>query len=71
MANDLSAPTSFRLPAELVAALRKHAEERGETISEALRRGVLMVLGKCPTCGQALQAAADGAEAPDIDEEMT
>ena len=43
---------SFRLPADLVMALRKRAEENGESMSDALRRGALMVLGICPTCGQ-------------------
>jgi hypothetical protein len=44
--------TSFRLPSEIVQALRKRAEENGESLSDALRRGALMVLGICPTCGQ-------------------
>lgn len=43
---------SFRLPADLLEALRKHAEERGESFSDVLRRAALMVLGVCPTCGQ-------------------
>lgn len=43
---------SARLPAELAAALKKHAQENGETLSDTMRRGVLMVLGICPTCGQ-------------------
>ena len=43
---------SARLPAEIVAALRKRAEESGESLSDLLRRGALMVLGICPTCGQ-------------------
>lgn len=41
---------SFRLDAEIVAALRKVAEERGESLSDVLRRGALLVLGYCPTC---------------------
>ena len=41
---------SFRLEPDLVAALRKHAEEREESLSDVLRRGALMVLGYCPTC---------------------
>ena len=41
-------PTSFRLPADLVAALREVGEETGETMSDLLRRGALMVLGICP-----------------------
>jgi hypothetical protein len=44
--------TSFRLPADLVAALRQRAAENGESLSDLLRRGALMVLGICPTCGQ-------------------
>jgi hypothetical protein len=45
-------PISARLPADLLAALRAHAEENDETVSDALRRGALLVLGICPTCGQ-------------------
>ena len=47
---------SIRLPAELAAALKRHAEENGETLSDAMRRGALMVLGICPTCGQPASA---------------
>ena len=43
---------SIRLPGDLAAALRQHAEENGETFSDAMRRGALMVLGICPTCGR-------------------
>jgi hypothetical protein len=43
---------SARLPADLVAALKQRAAENGESLSDALRRGALMVLGICPTCGQ-------------------
>jgi Ribbon-helix-helix protein, copG family len=43
---------SFRLPADLVKALREHAEGNGENLSDALRRGALLVLGICPTCGR-------------------
>jgi hypothetical protein len=43
---------SFRLPTDLMAALKAHAAETGESFSDALRRGALMVLGICPTCGQ-------------------
>jgi hypothetical protein len=43
---------SIRLPGDLAAALKQHAEENGETLSDAMRRGALMVLGICPTCGQ-------------------
>lgn len=55
--------TSFRLDGDVVAALRKHAEERGETLTETLRRAALMILGKCPTCGQAVPEAAAAAGA--------
>lgn len=44
--------TSFRLPGDVVAALRKLGSETGETMSELLRRGALVVLGICPTCGR-------------------
>lgn len=44
--------TSFRLPADMIFALRKLAEDGGESMSDLLRRGALMVLGICPTCGQ-------------------
>lgn len=43
---------SARLPGDIVAALRKMAEENGETLSDLMRRGALMVLGICPTCGR-------------------
>lgn len=43
---------SIRLPGDLAAALKQHAEANGETLSDAMRRGALMVLGICPTCGQ-------------------
>jgi hypothetical protein len=53
---------SFRLPADLVTALRQRATEDGESLSDILRRGALMVLGVCPTCGQkAPQEGAPGA----------
>ena len=50
-------PGSVRLPAELLAALRRRAEEDGRTISDGLRSGALMLLGFCPTCGQKTPAA--------------
>ena len=50
---------SARLPAEIVAALKKHAEGNGETLSDTLRRGALMVLGICPTCGQKAPGPAE------------
>lgn len=49
---------SFRLEADLVAALRKHAEERDESMSDVLRRGALMVLGYCPTCQRKIETGA-------------
>ena len=48
--------TSFRLPAEVAAALRKLSSETGETVSDLLRRGALTVLGICPTCGRGVEA---------------
>lgn len=56
------APTSFRLPADIVTALRERAERNGESVSDLLRRAALMVLGICPTCGQPTPAAASGTE---------
>lgn len=50
---------SFRLP-DLVAALRKRADENDETVSDLMRRGCLMVLGICPTCERPVP---DGQEA--------
>lgn len=43
---------SVRMPADLVAALRRRGEETGESMSDMLRAGCLMLLGVCPTCGQ-------------------
>lgn len=43
---------SARLPGDMVAALKQRAAENGESLSDLLRRGALMVLGICPTCGQ-------------------
>lgn len=51
---------SARLPADLVAALRKRAGERGESMSDLLRQGALLILGICPTCGQKAPAATTG-----------
>ena len=47
--------TSFRLDAQIVAALRKHAGERGETLSDVLRHAALLVLGYCPTCRRKME----------------
>jgi hypothetical protein len=58
---------SARLPGEIVAALKKLAEENGESLSDMLRRGALMVLGICPTCGQ--KAAAENE--PDLGKELS
>ena len=52
--------TSFRLSADLVAALKQRAAENGEALSDLLRRGALMVLGICPTCGQKAPAEGTG-----------
>lgn len=41
---------SVRVKPELLTALRLLADERGESLSETLRRGALLVLGHCPTC---------------------
>jgi hypothetical protein len=56
-----SAPVSVRLPADLMQALRKRADENGMTVSDALRYGALMLLGICPTCGQKAPGADKGA----------
>lgn len=55
---------SARLPPELGAALRAHADAAGESVSDALRRGVLLVLGKCPTCERAWPEAREEAVVP-------
>lgn len=44
---------SVRLPADLAAALRAKADATGESISDLMRQGALMLLGTCPTCRQA------------------
>lgn len=49
---------SARLPGDIVAALKKLAEENGESVSDLLRRGALMVLGICPTCGRKTEEGA-------------
>jgi hypothetical protein len=56
---------SIRLPGDLAAALKRHAEENGETLSDAMRRGALMVLGICPTCGRPAGDTPATAEQPD------
>ena len=53
--------TSFRLTADLVAALKQRAAADGQTVSEVLRRGALMLLGVCPTCGQDVPGAGKSA----------
>lgn len=59
-----SPPTSFRLPADVLAALRLRGEQAGESISDMLRTGALMVLGICPTCGQKAPVS-EGQPAPE------
>ena len=56
--------TSFRLPADVLAALRQRGKETGESVSDMLRAGALMVLGICPTCGQKAPAL-EGQPAPE------
>ena len=56
---------SFRLPVDVMAALRQRGEETGESVSDMLRQGALMVLGICPTCGQPAPALAEGQPAPE------
>lgn len=51
-------PVSVRLPAEVLAELRKQADEDNETLSDVLRRAALKELGYCPTCGQKAPAAS-------------
>lgn len=41
---------SVRMPADLLAAMRRLADDRGESLSDVLRRASLLVLGICPTC---------------------
>lgn len=53
---------SVRMPADLVAALRKRGEETGESMSDMLRAGSLMLLGICPTCGQKAPEVRDGSD---------
>jgi uncharacterized Zn finger protein (UPF0148 family) len=57
---------SARLPGDLVAALKQRAAENDESLSDLLRRGALMVLGICPTCGQKAPSPA-AAEVPVTD----
>lgn len=42
---------SFRLPTDLLTALKERAEADGETLSDTIRRAALVLLGVCPTCG--------------------
>lgn len=51
-------PVSVRLPGDVVAALKERAKDNGETVSDAIRRGALMVLGICPTCGRKVEPEA-------------
>jgi len=52
--------TSFRLPGDVVTALRQLADENGESVSDVLRRGAMMVLGICPTCGRKTEGGGNG-----------
>ena len=61
-------PTSFRLPVAVLAALRLRGEETGESISDMLRQGALMVLGICPTCGQKAPDPAALVHEPEVRE---
>ena len=61
--------TSARLPADILAALRKLADENDETLSDLLRRGALMVLGICPTCGQRAPQKTDAPAAGETGDE--
>jgi len=54
--------TSFRLPADLLKALRERGETSGDSLSDTLRYAVLLFLGICPTCGQRV-AVTGAAEA--------
>ena len=51
--------TSFRLPTELMTALREHAKKNDEPLSDVLRRAVLLLIGICPTCGHKIEPKAD------------
>lgn len=44
--------TSVRMSPDLLAALREHASQAGESLSDVMRRAALEMLGTCPTCGQ-------------------
>ncbi len=50
---------SVRLDPEIVAALRRLADEREETLSDVMRRGAL--LGYCPTCQRKTEPEAENA----------
>ena len=56
---------SVRMDADLRQALIDLANERGESISDVIRRASLQLIGTCPTCGQAIPAK--GAEQPPPD----
>jgi hypothetical protein len=55
---------SFRLPADLVAALRQKATENGETLTDLLRRGALLEVGICPTCNRPMSEPAEATMPP-------
>ena len=55
---------SLRMDPDMVTAVQALADQSGETFSDIMRRGALMVLGKCPTCGHKIERVPDG----DVDE---
>jgi hypothetical protein len=59
--------TSFRLDAEIVTALRKRADERGESLSDVMRSAALLILGYCPTCHQKVETESDDHHRADAD----
>ena len=54
--------TSVRFPADLIAALRQRGEQTGESVSDMLRYGALLLLGVCPTCGQKTPEVKEGSD---------
>jgi hypothetical protein len=43
---------------DLVDAVKQAAKVRGETFTDAMRRGALLYLGQCPTCGHEIERTA-------------
>ena len=68
---DPTTPVSVRLPADPIQALRQRAEVNGESVSDVLRQGALMLLGICPTCGQKAPAATAAEDAATREEGAT